>query len=150
METKKEIAIEQLVREDANLENKIDFDQNISTQEDEKKGKELINVDSKKVLDNVDSNKELSNVDLKKEFTDEDARIIGTKLGTKWDRFNVDQFRKGINFEVELGKKNADTDASRNDPMIPGKIAFTHLIEFPNYYDNLNQMVENRTLKDVL
>jgi len=41
----------------------------------------------------------------KKEFTQDEAKIIGNNLDIRWDQFNVDQFRRGINIELEHGKK---------------------------------------------
>ena len=76
----------------------------------------------------------------KKEFTEEEAKIIGSKLGIRWGKFNVDQFRRGMNVELEHGKRDADTNVSNDDPLTTGKIALAHLKEFPDYYDRLEKM----------
>lgn len=76
----------------------------------------------------------------KKEFNQEEAKFIGTKLGIKWDKFSIEQFRKGINIELEHGKRHEATNVSNDDPMITGKIAIAHLNEFPDYYERLEKM----------
>ena len=78
----------------------------------------------------------------KKEFSEEEAREVGEKLGVKWDKFSVDQFRRGMNVELEHGKRDADTNVSKDDPLITGKIALAHLKEFPDYYERLEKMEE--------
>ena len=76
----------------------------------------------------------------KKEFNEQEAKEVGEKLGIKWDKFDVDQFRRGMNVELEHGKIDADTNVSDDDPLITGKIALAHLNEFPDYYDRLEKM----------
>lgn len=76
----------------------------------------------------------------KKEFSEKEAKFIGDKLGIRWDKFNVDQFRRGMNVELEHGKRDPKTNVSNDDPLITGKIALAHLNEFPDYYDRLEKM----------
>jgi len=38
----------------------------------------------------------------KKQFSEEGAKEIGEKLGITWDKFDVDQFRRGMNVELVL------------------------------------------------
>ena len=37
---------------------------------------------------------------MKKSFTSEEAKVIGEELGIKWEKFNVEQFRKGMDIEL--------------------------------------------------
>ncbi len=76
----------------------------------------------------------------KKEFNEEEAKLIGSKLGIKWDKFDIEQFRKGMDIELEHGKVDENTNVTNDDPLITGKIALAHLNEFPDYYDRLEQM----------
>lgn len=76
----------------------------------------------------------------KKHFTEEQAKEIGEKLGIKWDKFDVDQFRRGMNVELEHGTVDSNTNVSDDDPLITGKIALAHLNEFSDYYDRLDKM----------
>ena len=76
----------------------------------------------------------------KQHFTTEQARKIGDKLGIDWSRFNVEQFRMGLNGELEHGLHDPSTDVTGNDPILTGKIALAHLNEFADYYTRLKKM----------
>ncbi len=76
----------------------------------------------------------------KQHFTTEQARKIGDKLGIDWSRFNVEQFRMGLNVELEHGLHDPSTDVTGNDPILTGKIALAHLNEFADYYTRLKKM----------
>ncbi|MFP3908815.1 MAG: DUF5661 family protein [Archaeoglobaceae archaeon] len=80
---------------------------------------------------------------MKKEFTDEEAKQVGESLGIKWDKFDADQFRRGMNVELEHGSHDPITDVTNDDPLMTGKIALAHLNEFPDYYDRLEKMEED-------
>jgi len=73
-------------------------------------------------------------------FTNEEARRVGEQLGIQWDKFDVDQFRRGMNVELEHGLRDPNTNVTNDDPLITGKIALAHLNEFPDYYDRLEKM----------
>lgn len=73
-------------------------------------------------------------------FTMEQAREIGDRLGIKWDRFDVAQFRMGLEVELEHGRHDPATDVTGNDPLLTGKIALAHLNEFADYYTRLEKM----------
>ena len=76
----------------------------------------------------------------KKHFTLEQAKEIGEKLGIKWDKFYVEQFRMGMDVELEHGTVDPNTNVSNDDPLITGKIALAHLNELSDYYDRLEKM----------
>ena len=73
-------------------------------------------------------------------FTDEQAKAIGEELGITWDKFDVDQFRRGMDVELEHGLVDSQTNVTGSDPQVTGKIAWAHLKEFPDYYDRLEKM----------
>jgi len=73
-------------------------------------------------------------------FTNEEAKQIGEQLGIDWSKFDVDQFRRGMDVELEHGLRDPHTNVSNDDPLITGKIALAHLNEFPDYYDRLGTM----------
>ena len=73
-------------------------------------------------------------------FTTEQARQVGGKLGIKWDRFDAEQFRIGMDIELEHGKRDRVTNVTNDDMIITGKIALAHLNEFPDYYTRLLKM----------
>jgi hypothetical protein len=76
----------------------------------------------------------------KKHFTIEQAREIGDKLGIDWGRLDVEQFRMGLDVELEHGRHDPATDVTGNDPVLTGKIALAHLNEFADYYTRLEKM----------
>lgn len=57
----------------------------------------------------------------KKVFTAEQAKEIGEALGVDWTRFNVEQFRMGMDIELEHGKENPVTNVTDDDPLTTGK-----------------------------
>ena len=73
-------------------------------------------------------------------FTPDEAKAIGDNLGIDWVAFDVDQFRRGMDVELEHGLRDAETNVTNDDPLITGKIALAHLKEFPDYYDRLEEM----------
>jgi hypothetical protein len=78
----------------------------------------------------------------KEKFTTEEAKEIGEKLGVKWDKFNVEEFRKGMDIELEHGKVDPNTNVTNDDPLTTGKITLAHLNELPDYNTRLNKMEE--------
>ena len=80
--------------------------------------------------------------DTKKVFTEDQAKEIGEQLGITWDKYDVEQFRRGMDVELEHGTVDPKTDVSNDDPLITGKIALAHLNEFPDYYTRLYNMEE--------
>jgi hypothetical protein len=84
----------------------------------------------------------------RKNFTAQEAKKIGDKLGIAWDRFDVDQFRMGMDVELEHGLRDPSTNVSNDDPVITGKIALAHLNEIPDYYDRLEKMEEDAGVED--
>ena len=79
-------------------------------------------------------------MEIKKKFTEEEAKEIGEKLGIKWDKFDVNQFKIGLNVELEHGTHDEVTNVTNDDSIITGKIALAHLNEFPDYYTRLEKM----------
>jgi uncharacterized protein DUF5661 len=77
-------------------------------------------------------------------FTTDAARRVGQQIGIDWNSapFDVDQFRAGMEVELEHGSHDPATDVTGDDPVTTGKIALAHLNEFPDYYTRLEQMEE--------
>ena len=76
----------------------------------------------------------------KEMFTSEKANEIGKLLGINWIKFNVEQFRMGLEVELEHGCVSPGTNVTDNDPLVTGKIALAHLEEYPDYYTRLAKM----------
>jgi hypothetical protein len=75
-------------------------------------------------------------------FTTEQALEIGEALGIDWSDFNVEQFRIGLDVELEHGRRDPSTNVTDDDPLVTGRIALAHLNEFPDYYTRLVKMEE--------
>ena len=75
-----------------------------------------------------------------KHFTEEDAKRIGNILGIGWNKFDIEQFRMGLDVELEHGNHDLSTNVTDNDEIITGKIALAHLNEIPDYYTRLKKM----------
>ena len=80
----------------------------------------------------------------KKVFTPEQAQEVAKKIGLDFGsvEFDVEQFRMGMDVELEHGKVDPQTNVTDNDPVKTGKIALAHLREFPDYYTRLYEMEE--------
>lgn len=77
---------------------------------------------------------------MKEKFSFEEAEAIGNELGITWMDFDVEQFRMGLDVELEHGSRDARTNITNDESQITGKIALAHLKEFPDYYTRLESM----------
>jgi hypothetical protein len=77
-------------------------------------------------------------------FTTDEARRVGEEIGIEWALapFDVEQFRAGMDVELEHGRHDPATDVTNDDDVMTGKIALAHLNEFPDYYTRLERMEE--------
>ena len=76
----------------------------------------------------------------KKHFTVKEAKEIGEKLGIDWSKYDVEQYRMGLDVELEHGRVDPHTNVTNDDPIMTGKIALAHLNEFSDYYTRLERM----------
>ena len=79
---------------------------------------------------------------MKTSFSEEEAVQVAVKLEINWDNspFDLDQFRRGMDVELEHGTVDAGTNVTNDDPVMTGKIALAHLHEIADYYDRLEEM----------
>lgn len=68
-------------------------------------------------------------------FNDIDIINVAKILNIDFKNFSFDDFKKGINIELEHGKINPKTNITNNNLIMTAKIALAHLNEFPNYYN---------------
>ena len=75
-------------------------------------------------------------------FTLEQARDLGATIGIDWatSPFDAEQFRMGLEVELEHGAHDPETDVTGDDPVLTAKIAWAHLKELPDYYTRLAVM----------
>jgi hypothetical protein len=78
----------------------------------------------------------------RRSFSADEARSVGEAIGIDWSNapFDVEQFRKGMDVELEHGHHDPSTDVTGDDPQTTAKIALAHLNEFPDYYTRLERM----------
>ncbi|MDO8468488.1 MAG: DUF5661 family protein [Candidatus Peribacter sp.] len=76
------------------------------------------------------------------QFTTEQAQDIALKLDIFWSDvpFDLEQFRMGMDVELEHGRRDAQTNVTNDDALMTGKIALAHLREIPDYYTRLAHM----------
>jgi Protein of unknown function (DUF5661) len=67
---------------------------------------------------------------------------IGDELGVDWSRITPEEFRRGMQVELEHGRRHPETDVTGDDLLVTGKIALAHLEELPDYYTRLTRMEE--------
>lgn len=77
---------------------------------------------------------------MKEKFNEEEAKEIGEKLGVDWSKFDIEQFQKGMDVELEHGLRDGATNVTDDDLLFTGKIALAHLNEYPDYYDRLEKL----------
>ena len=77
-----------------------------------------------------------------KGFTRDEAASIASSLGLDLEAEGLDleQFRMGLEVELEHGLRDPQTNVTGNDPITTGKIALAHLREIPDYYTRLAKM----------
>ena len=78
----------------------------------------------------------------RKTFTTEEAKIIAKQLGIDFSKvkFDIEQFRKGLDVELEHGSIDPLTNVTNDDPILTGKIALAHLNELSDYYTRLDKI----------
>lgn len=76
----------------------------------------------------------------KRQFSTEEARSIGAQLKIDWSKIDLEQFRRGLEIELEHGAVDPDTNVTGDDLVLTGKIAWAHLKEIRDYYTRLDQM----------
>jgi hypothetical protein len=82
-------------------------------------------------------------------FTPEEAQEVADKIGIDFSTadFELEDFRMGMDEELEHGTHDPQTDVTGDDPVATGKIALAHLKEFGDYYQRLEEM-EQQAKKD--
>lgn len=80
--------------------------------------------------------------DPRKRFTTEQTQAVAGEIGLDFEEvaFDLEQFRRGMEVELEHGSQDPATNVTNDDPIITGKIAWAHLREMPDYYDRLDAM----------
>ena len=72
------------------------------------------------------------------EVTLDEARVIQQAIGAETTRISTEQFRQGLEVELEHGVTFPDANVTNNHPLLTGKIVLAHLKEMLDYYERLN------------
>jgi hypothetical protein len=75
-------------------------------------------------------------------FEPHEAQEVATRLGLDFaaEPFSLEEFRQGMDVELEHGRRDAATNVTGDDALTTGKIALAHLREIPDYYTRLARM----------
>ena len=68
-------------------------------------------------------------------YSDNEILRIARYLNVDFSKFPFEDFKRGINIELEHGLENINTNVTNNDLIKTAKIALAHLNEYPNYYN---------------
>jgi len=79
-------------------------------------------------------------MDSTRQISTEEARSIGTQLGINWKQIDLEQFRRGLEVELEHGTHDPETNVTDDDLNLTGKIAWAHLKEIRDYYTRLDRL----------
>ena len=86
----------------------------------------------------------------KAEILSEEARIILTVVNTQGMNIDIEDFRQGLEVELEHGIRFEDANVTNNHPILTGKIVLAHLKESLDYYKRLEVAeIEGDLLKAV-
>lgn len=94
----------------------------------------------KKMKPIYDDYEEPTRMNRQKKFTKEEALEIGKKIGIDFNKIDIEQFRKGLEVEMEHGTKFPQANVTNDDPILTGKIDYAHLLELPDYYTRLAEI----------
>lgn len=81
----------------------------------------------------------------------EEAKIILAEVNTSAMDIDIEDFRAGLEVELEHGTRFGDANVTNNHPILTGKIVLAHLKEMLDYYKRLEVAeLEGDLLKAVL
>ena len=66
-------------------------------------------------------------VAMKRRFTADEVQQIGATLGLDWKKVDLEQFRRGLEVELEHGARDRETNVTNDDLALTAKIAWGHL-----------------------
>ena len=83
--------------------------------------------------------------------SEEEASTILNMVNTQGMDIPLDEFRKGLDVELEHGTRYEDANVTNNHPILTGKIVLAHLKETMDYYKRIDiAEIEGDLLKAVL
>jgi hypothetical protein len=87
----------------------------------------------------------------KPEVTGQEASVVLKAVNTVGMNISVEDFKQGLEVELEHGTMYEDANVTNNHPILTGKIVLAHLKESLDYYKRLEVVeIEGDILKAVL
>lgn len=87
----------------------------------------------------------------KAEVTLQEAEAVLAELETKYMKISVENFRIGLEVELEHGIRFPEVNVTNNHPILTGKIVLAHFKETLDYYQRLEVAeIEGDLLKAVV
>jgi hypothetical protein len=68
---------------------------------------------------------------------EKDARTILSEVNVEKANIPLEEFRRGLEVELEHGTRFSDANVTNNHPVITGRIVLAHLKETMDYYERL-------------
>jgi hypothetical protein len=79
-----------------------------------------------------------------------EAQVILSEINVEGMNIDLDEFRRGLEVELEHGTEFKDANVTNNHPIITGKIVLAHLKESLYYYKLLDVAeIEGDLVKDI-
>ena len=75
----------------------------------------------------------------KRKYNSEEAKVIGEKYGIDFKKFDLEQFRMGLESELEHNSKDKKTNVAKDIHDVI-KIVTAHLNEIKDYYTKLKKV----------
>ena len=76
----------------------------------------------------------------KRQISADEAKRVGSTLRLDWTKVDLEEFRRGLEVELEHGARDPETNVTNDDLALTGKIAWAHLKEFADYYTRLDKL----------
>ena len=74
----------------------------------------------------------------KEDVSKQEASVILKEVNTEKMKIPVEEFRRGLEVELEHGTRYKDANVTNNHPILTGMIVLAHLKETMDYYERLD------------
>jgi predicted acyltransferase (DUF342 family) len=71
-------------------------------------------------------------------ISEEEAKVILSEVNVEGMNIGIDDFRQGLEVELEHGTRFADANVTNNHPILTGMIVLAHLKETLDYYQRID------------
>jgi uncharacterized protein DUF5661 len=89
---------------------------------------------------NLQLKKREAHMNSKRKISFEEARSVGAQFGLDWTHIGLEQFRRGLEVELEHSAHDPETNVTSDDLLLTGKIVWAHLEKIRDYYKWWDQL----------